>query len=95
MPFKDLEPVLLLPDTQVLTAKPSQDIVAREKTGSDGVRYLIAYNHGSAAAPARFVLRSPAQSVSVRRGMVKIEIKDGNTFEDKFDGYEAKVYEIR
>ncbi len=93
--IKDLEPVLLLPDTQVLTAKPSQDIVAREKTGSDGVRYLIAYNHGSAAAPARFVLRSPAQSVTVRRGMVKIEIKDGNTFEDKFDGYEAKVYEIR
>ncbi len=93
--IKDLEPVLLRPDTQVLTAQPSQDIVTREKTGEDGVRYVIAYNHGSDAAPARFVLRSPAQSVTIRRGMVKIEIKDGYTFEDKFDGYEAKVYEIR
>ncbi|MFZ0244611.1 hypothetical protein [Candidatus Binatus sp.] len=93
--IKDLEPVLLRPDTQVLTAQPSQDIVTREKTGEDGVRYVIAYNHGSDAAPARFVLRSPAQSVTIRRGMVKVEIKDGYTFEDKFDGYEAKVYEIR
>jgi hypothetical protein len=93
--IKDLEPVLLRPDTQVLTAKPSQDIVTREKTGPDGARYVIAYNHGSTAASARFVLQSPAQSVTVRRGMVKIEIKDGKTFEDKFDGFEAKVYEIR
>jgi hypothetical protein len=93
--IKDLEPVLLRPDTQVLIAKPSQDIVTREKTGADGARYVIAYNHGSAAALARFVLQSPAQSVTVRRGMVKIEIKDGKTFEDELDGYEAKVYEIR
>jgi hypothetical protein len=93
--IKDLEPVLLRPDTQVLTAKPSQDIVTREKSGADGARYVIAYNHGSAAALARFVLQSPAQSVTVRRGMVKVEIKDGKTFEDEFDGYEAKVYEIR
>jgi hypothetical protein len=93
--IKDLEPILLRPDTQILTAKPSQDIVTREKTGPDGARYVIAYNHGSAAAPARFVLQSPARSVTVRRGMVKIEIKDGKTFEDQFDGYEAKVYEIR
>ncbi|MGB8414389.1 MAG: hypothetical protein WCE23_16345 [Candidatus Binatus sp.] len=93
--IKDLEPVLLRPDTQVLTAKPSQDIVTREKSGADGARYVIAYNHGSAAALARFVLQSPAQSVTIRRGMVKIEIKDGKTFEDEFDGYEAKVYEIR
>jgi hypothetical protein len=93
--IKDLEPVLLRPDSQVLTAQPSQDIVTREKTGPDGARYVIAYNHGSTAAPARFVLQSPARSVTVRRGMVKIEIKDGKTFEDEFDGYEAKVYEIR
>ena len=93
--IKDLEPVLLRPDTQVLSAKPSQDIVTREKTGADGVRYVIAYNQDSAATQAQFVLQSPARSVTVRRGMVKIEIQDGNTFEDEFDGYQAKVYEIR
>jgi len=93
--IKDLEPVLLRPDAQVLNGKPSEYIVTREKTGADGSRYLIAYNHSSAPASARFVLQSPAQSVTVRRGMVKIEIKDGYTFEDKFDAYEAKVYEIR
>ncbi len=93
--IKDLEVVLLGSDTQVLTAKPSQDIVTREKTGADGARYVIAYNQGSDAAPARFVLQSPARSVTVRRGMVKIEIKDGTTFDDQFAGYEAKVYEIR
>ncbi len=93
--IKDLEPVLLRPDAQVLNAKPSKDIVTREKTGADGARYVIAYNHGSALAPARFVLQSPARSVTVRRGMVKVELKDGLTFEDTFAGYEAKVYEIR
>jgi hypothetical protein len=93
--IKDLEPVLLRPDAQVLNGQPSKDIVTREKTGADGSRYVIAYNRGSNTAPARFVLQSPAQSVIVRRGMVKIEIKDGYTFEDQLQGYEAKVYEIR
>jgi hypothetical protein len=93
--IKDLEPILLRPDTQVLNAKPSEDIVTREKTGPDGARYVIAYNRSSAASPARFVLQSPAQSVTVRRGMLTIEIKNGTTFEDQFAGYEAKVYEIR
>ncbi len=93
--IKDLEPVLLRPDAQVLNGKPSKDIVTREKTGADGSRYVIAYNHSSDPTSARFVLQSPAQSVTVRRGMAKIEIKDGDTFEDHFEGYEAKVYEIR
>ena len=78
--IKDLEPVLLRPDAQVLSAKPSQDIVTREKTGADGVRYVIAYNHGSVATQARFVLQSPARSVTVRRGMVKIEIQGWQHF---------------
>jgi hypothetical protein len=93
--IKDLEPVLLRPDAQVLRAKPSQDIVTREKIGVDGARYVIAYNQDSDPALVRFALQSPARSVTVRRGMEKIEIKKGNTFEDRFDGYEAKVYEIR
>ena len=55
--IKDLEPVLLRPDAQVLSAKPSQDIVTREKTGADGVRYVIAYNrwqrgHAGPVCPA-------------------------------------------
>jgi hypothetical protein len=69
--------------------------VTREKVGADGSRYVIAYNHSSNPAPARFVLQSPAQSVTVRRGTVKIETRDGYAFDDHFDGYEAKVYEIR
>ena len=93
--IKDLEPVLLRPDTQVLAAKPSEDIVTREKTGPDGVRYVIAYNQSGETSPARFVLQSLAQSVTVRRGRLAIEIKNGTTFEDQFAGYEAKVYEIR
>ena len=93
--IKDLEPVLLQPDTQVLIAKPSGNIVTREKTGPDGGRYVIAYNQSIAASPARFVLQSPARSVTVRRGALKIEIKDGTNFDDNFAGYEAKVYEIR
>jgi hypothetical protein len=93
--IKDLEPVLLRPDTQVLTSRPSQDIVTREKTGADGSRYLIAYNQTNDTAPARFILQSPAQSVTVRRGMLKLEIRNGTTFEDQFAAYEAKVYEIR
>ena len=93
--IKYLEPVLLRPDAQVLSAKPSRGIVAREKISADGTRYVIAYNQEGESAPARFVLQSPAQSVTIRRGMTKLEIKDGLTFEDQFDAYQAKVYEIR
>ena len=93
--IKDLEPVLLRPDAQVLISKPSQDIVTREKTGADGSRYVIAYNQTNDAASAHFVLQSPAQSVTVRRGMIKLEIKDSTTFDDQFAPYEAKIYEIR
>ena len=93
--IKDLEPVLLRPDTQVLAAKPSEDIVTREKTGPDGTRYVIAYNQTNDAALASFVLQSPAQSIIVRRGMLKLEIRNGTTFDDQFAAYEAKVYEIR
>ncbi len=93
--IKDLEPVLLRPDTQVLISKPSEDIVTREKTGADGSRYVIAYNQTNDTATARFILQSSAQSVTVRRGMVKLEIRNGTTFDDQFAAYEAKVYEIR
>jgi hypothetical protein len=93
--IKDLEPVLLQPDTKILIAEPSKDIVTREKIGADGTRYVIAYNQRNDAAPARFVLQSPARAVTVRRGMAKLEIKYGTTFDDQFNGYEAKVYEIR
>jgi hypothetical protein len=69
--------------------------VTREKTGPDGARYVIAYNQTNDAAAAHFVVQSPAQSVTVRRGILPIEIKNGTTFEDGFHPYEAKVYEIR
>jgi hypothetical protein len=93
--IKDLEPVLLRPDTLVLASKPSEDIVTREKTGADGTRYVIAHNQSGGSSPARFVLQSPAQSVTVRRTMQKLELKNGRAFEDQFAPYEAKVYEIR
>lgn len=35
------------------------------------------------------------QCVTVRRGMLKLEIRNGTTFDDQFAAYEAKVYEIR
>jgi hypothetical protein len=92
--IKDLEPVLLQPDTKVLLEKPSENIVTREKTAPDGTRYVIAYNQSIAESPARFILQSPAQSITVRRNAAKIEIKNATTFEDHFAGYEAKVYEI-
>jgi len=92
---KNLEPVLLQPDTQVLLAKPSENIVTREKTAPDGRRYVIAYNQSIATSPARFILQSPAQSVTVPRNAIKIELKNATTFEDNFAGYEAKIYEIR
>jgi hypothetical protein len=92
--IKDLEPVLLRPDTRVLLEKPSENIVTREKTAPDGARYVIAYNQSIAESPARFVLQSPAQSITVRRNAAKIQIKNATTFDDNFAGYEAKVYEI-
>ena len=93
--IKELEPVLLRPDTQVLASKPSEDIVTREKTGADGSRYVIAYNQTNAATTAHFVLQSPAQSVIVGRFAAKLEIRNGLIFDDQFAPYEAKIYEIR
>ena len=93
--IKDLELVLLSPDAQVLSARPSRYIVTREKTGADSSRYVIAYNKTNSEASAHFVLQAPAQSVTVRRGTVRLEMKDATTFDDQFNPYEAKVYEIR
>ncbi len=93
--IKDLEPVLLRPDTPVLASRPSEDIVTREKTGADGSRYVIAYNRTNADATAHFVLKSPAQSAIVRRFAAKLEIRNGLIFDDQFAPYEAKIYEIR
>ncbi len=69
--------------------------MTREKTGADGSRYVIAYNQTKDIAPAHFVLQSQAQSVTVLRGTVKLEIRNGTTFDDNFAPFEAKVYEIR
>ncbi len=92
---KEMEPMLLQPDTPVLAGDPPKDIVVRSKVGADGTRYLIAYNHSADATQAKFTLKTKAQSVTVRRGMQKLTPGADNSFADKFAGYEAKVYEIR
>ncbi|MGH7813798.1 MAG: hypothetical protein ACREQI_07310 [Candidatus Binataceae bacterium] len=92
---KEMEPVLLRPDSHVLAGKPVSDIVTREMAAADGTRYLIAYNRINDTTHARFTMLSAARSVKIMRGGAKIALETPTTFEDTFAAYEAKVYEIR
>ena len=48
--IKSLEPILLSPDAPVITANSAAGTVfTKTKVGSDGTRYLFAYNYTSVA----------------------------------------------
>jgi hypothetical protein len=92
-----LEPVLLAPDSPVLSANSATGIiVTKEKNLSDGSRYLISYNHGDSAVTASFTLQRPAHAVSVVGGESRsIAPEQGGTqFKDTYAPFQAHVYKI-
>ena len=60
--IKSLEPVLLSPDATVITANSAAGTVfTKTKVGSDGSRYLFAYNYTASPVTAEFTLAQPAR----------------------------------
>ncbi len=91
-----LEPVLLAPDSPVLSANSaSGTVITKEKDLEDGSRYLISYNHSGDSVDARFTLRRPARAVSVYGENRSIALDQGGPqFKDSYAPFQAHVYKI-
>jgi hypothetical protein len=91
-----LEPVLLAPDSPVLSANSaSGTVITREKTLKDGTRYVISYNHSGDSVDASFMLREPAHAVSVYGESRTIPPdQNGSRFKDTYAPFQAHVYKI-
>jgi hypothetical protein len=93
--IKSLEPVLLSPDAPVITANSQAGTVfTRTKVGSDGSRYLFAYNYTASPVTAEFTLAQPAVSI-VDYDTGAISAPDtSTTFPGVFQPYQARVFVI-
>jgi hypothetical protein len=91
-----LEPVLLAPDSPVLSANSASGrVITKEKSIAGGSRYLISYNHSGDRIDASFTLRRPAKEVSVSGENRSIApSQDGSRFEDTYAPFQAHVYKI-
>jgi hypothetical protein len=91
-----LEPVLLAPDSPVLSANSaSGTVITREKDLRGGSRYLISYNHSGNTVEARFTLERPAHAVSVDGENRSIApAQGGSKFKDTYAPYQAHIYKI-
>ncbi len=91
-----LEPVLLAPDSPVLSANSaSGTVITKEKDLKEGSRYLISYNHSGDSVDASFTLRQPAHAVSVYGEKRSISPDQGGSrFKDSYAPFQAHVYKI-
>lgn len=91
-----LEPVLIAPDSPVLSANSaSGTVITKEKDLKGGSRYLISYNHSGDSVTANFTLRRPARAVSVEGENRSIAPDQGGSgFKDTYAPFQAHVYKI-
>ncbi len=91
-----LEPVLLAPDSPVLSANSALGtVVTREKDLRGGSRYLISYNHSGASVDASFTLQRPAHALAVYGENRSIALdQSGSRFKDIYAPFQAHVYKI-
>lgn len=91
-----LEPVLLAPDSPVLSANSAAGtVITKEKDLKDGSRYLISYNHSGSSVDASFTLRRPAHAVLVDGENRSITPDQGGAgFKDTYAPFQAHVYKI-
>jgi hypothetical protein len=93
--IKSLEPVLLSPDAAVITANSAAGTVfTRTKIGSDGSRYVFAYNYTALPVTAEFTLVQPTRSiVDYDTGVVSAP-DTSMTFAGVFQPYQAHIFQI-
>ncbi len=93
--IKSLEPVLLSPDALVITANSATGIVfTKTKIGSDGTRYLFAYNYTAASVDAEFTLAQPAASIADYDTGASAAPDTSTTFPGAFQPYQAHIFVI-
>ena len=83
-----LEPVLLAPDTTVVTGSPAA-VRVLGKRGADGARYVFAYNTGAAPVTATWTLAAPATAVMDLDAQAAGPKIEGNGFAASFGPYEV------
>jgi hypothetical protein len=91
-----LEPVLLAPDSPVLSANSaSSTVITKEKDISGGSRYLISYNRSGSSVDASFTLERPAHTISAY-GENRLTTLDqgGSRFKDTYAPFQAHIYKI-
>jgi hypothetical protein len=93
--IKSLEPVLLSPDSPVITANSAAGTVfTKTKVGSDGTRYLFAYNYTASPITAEFTLAQPAASiVDYDTGVISAP-DTSTTFAGAFQPYQAHIFQV-
>ena len=89
-----LEPVLLAPDTTVVTGSPAA-VRVLGKRGADGARYVFAYNTGAAPVTATWTLAASATAIMDLDAQAAGPKIEGNGFAASFGPYEVKRYLIR
>ncbi len=91
-----LEPVLLAPDSPVLSANSaSGTVITKEKDISGGSRYLISYNHSGSSVDASFTLQRPAHTISVYGENRSTTLdQSGSRFKDTYAPFQAHIYKI-
>ena len=91
-----LEPVLLAPDSPVLSGNSAVgNVITKEKDLRGGSRYLISYNHSGNTIDAGFTLNRPARAVSVYGENRSIALDHGGSkFRDTYAPFQAHVYKI-
>ena len=90
------EPVLIAPDSPVLSANSAAGtVITKEKDIQGGSRYLISYNHSGASVDASYTLQRPAHALSVYGENRSITLdRSGSRFEDIYAPFQAHVYKI-
>jgi hypothetical protein len=90
--IKSLEPVLLSPDAAVIVANSETGTVfTKTKVGSNGTRYLFAYNYTASPVTAEFTLAQPAASVIDYDTGVITAPDTSTTFSGAFQPYQAHI----
>jgi hypothetical protein len=91
--IKSLEPVLLSPDAPVITTNSATGTVfTKTKIGSDGTRYVFAYNYGKTPITPQFTLAGPATTVLDYDTGITCAPNTSTTFYGVFQPYQAHVF---
>ena len=91
--IKSLEPVLLSPDTAVITANTAVGTVfTKTKVGTDGTRYLFSYNYTASPVTAEFTLAGPATNVLDYDTGTSCAPNTSTTFYGVFQPYQAHIF---